>query len=311
MMGCLSRAARIGFLAVSCSGVALGLSASSARAGAWVPPPGTGYHKLSVNHFASENFSGPSSASRVQSFRNTNINYYGEVGVLPRVALFGTVSLAWINQERQVPPPFFVGVPNDVLERLGLLDPRIDKTDFRGVGDVDLGVRVAILEAPVVVSGQFLFKLPYLYRQNRARELPPGNGQEDFEARLLFGKSLNRWGYAGLEAAYRFRLDAPSDEFRALGEYGFSLTDSIYARTKLELILSVRNGDNLPTGGIGLNPTLATEFDLFRQEFTLGYNFPKLQQGPRFGVEFTYTRDHIARNTLRGNTVQFGITLAH
>ncbi len=108
-----------------------------------------------------------------------------------------------------------------------------------GVGDLELGVRYSFLDAPVVLSLQGLVKYGELYG-SEAPEI--GDGQNDFEIRLLAGKSL--WpfpGYAGLEIGYRFRSGAPSDEVRYLAEFGVNFTSRFYGRVKVDGIWGVGN----------------------------------------------------------------------
>lgn len=114
----------------------------------------------------------------------------------------------------------------------------------------------------------------------------------------------------GIEAAYRHRLEEPSDEFRYLIEYGASIGEHLYLRTKLDVIKSIENGEPI-SQGIG-NPTLNPEFDLGRMEFTAGWSLtPKSVKGNRWGIETTYTRDLFGDDTLQGNTIQVGLTFIH
>lgn len=292
------------------------VTSTNANAGAWVPKRGTGYHKLAFNHFTARNFSGAPSANSVGEFRNSNLTYYGEVGLgewgkLPPLALFTTFAFQSVEQETNDQVFFDIGFgpPFPIPGRF-----EENETDFLGVGDVDLGLRVGLFEGPVVVSGQFLAKLPFLYDENT--ELPPGNGQLDFEPRLLFGKSFGKWGYAGLELGYRFRLDEPSDEARILAEYGVSLPWNLYFRTKLDINKSIENGDSpdFAATTVGLNAANPNQFDLIRQEVTLGYTLDKWKLGTgdgQLGFEFTWAPDLYASDALRGNTFQFGITFVH
>lgn len=251
-------------------------------AGPWVPKVGSGYHKVSANAFRSRDFFGIRPG--FEEFTDANLTYYGEVGIVPRLALYGSVPLQRLRQR----------------EGGG-------RTEFSGIGDVNIGIRHGWLTAPFVFSGSFLVKLPYLYDENAA--LPPGNGQEDFEGRLLIGKSLGSWAYFGLEGGYRARSQEPSDEIRYLAEFGLPAGAHLYLRTKLDATESVRNGDPIP-GGVG-NPTLNPEFDLGRLELTAGWNFGRPNPRGRVGAEFTWTRDLYGENTLRGNTFQLGVTLVN
>ena len=72
--------------------------------------------------------------------------------------------------------------------------------------------------------------MPYLYDEKDPLAL--GNGQEDFEFKLLLGKSLNSYGYVGAEFGYRLRTDSPSDEYRYLLEYGFNVNSNLYSTSK-------------------------------------------------------------------------------
>jgi len=153
---------------------------------------------------------------------------------------------------------------------------------------------------------QALFKAPYLYDENS--ELPLGNGQEDFEGKLLFGKSFGDLGYGGLEVGYRVRTEAPVDEFRYLVEYGFDVNDRTYLRTKLDGIhaatsADIETGTNVPvTPEAALNPQLPLEFDLGRLEYTAGYKF-----SDRLAGEITGTTAIYGDNTLKGTNIQVAL----
>jgi len=85
-------------------------------------------------------------------------------------------------------------------------------------------------------------KIPGGYDKNST--LPLGNGQVDVEYRILYGLSLWRWfpGYANFERL-SLPAEAPSDEFRYLAEIGANITARLYARAKLDGILSMKNAD--------------------------------------------------------------------
>jgi len=251
---------------------------ASVLAGAWTPPQGDSYNKLAFNFFYADSTFGPS-APGFQYFSNVNLTYYGEYGLLDDLTLFGSLPLARIAQRQ-----------NQLT------------TDTWGVGDVELGTRYRLLLEPLVVSGQFIYKFPYLYDADDS--LPLGNGQNDFDFRALFGKSLGRFGYAGLELGYRLRLGAPSDEFRYLVEYGIEPLDQFYLRTKLDGILGLNNGD--PTRDSSGNPTLANQFDLGKVEFTAGYEVVE-----HWFLEFTATPNLYGSNTLRGGNLQFAVIYAN
>jgi len=152
---------------------------------------------------------------------------------------------------------------------------------------------------------------PYLYDEDS--ELPLGNGQEDFEGKILFGKSFGDLGYGGLELGYRVRTEDPVDEFRFLVEYGFDVSDKVYLRTKLDGIHAAGSSDILDNNTTvdtdnpffieaALNPQLPLEFDLGRLEYTAGYKI-----NDTFGAEITGTTAIYGDNTLSGTNIQFAI----
>ncbi|MGF1606590.1 MAG: hypothetical protein ACFB22_09655 [Rhodothalassiaceae bacterium] len=245
-----------------------------AWAGAWTLPKGAGYNKAALNLFFSDDTFGPA-APGFERFSDINVNYYGEYGLQDNLTLIGQLLLRRSTTT-------FDG----------------DQTVNAGAGDFDLGLRYNFLNDGFVLSGQFLFKGPYLYDEDAA--LPLGNGQEDFEFRLQLGRSLHPFGYFGVEAAYRLRLEEPADEFRYLIEYGFDATENLYLRTKLDVIESLGNTDPVfdPSG----NPNFPFAFDLGRLEGTAGWRFSDTWSG-----EFTFTRNLFGDNILRGNSYQFGL----
>jgi len=199
---------------------------TAAWAGAWTAKQGDSYLKGAVNHFETSNRFGPEDG--FENFRNTNFNVYWEYGVKDDLTFFATGSLADLENTSE-------GVT----------------TTGSGVSDIDVGLRYRLIDGPVIVSVQGLFKAPYLYDENA--ELPIGNGQEDFEGKLLFGKSFGALGYGGLEVGYRVRTEAPVDEFRYLVEYGFDLNDRTYLRTKLDGIHAASSTDNDVSGPLVIN----------------------------------------------------------
>jgi len=156
------------------------------------------------------------------------------------------------------------------------------------------------------VSVQGLFKAPYLYDENA--ELPIGNGQEDFEGKLLFGKSFDALGYGGVEVGYRLRAEAPADEFRYVVEYGVDLNERSYVRAKLDGVHSVggfkaTSNANAPIAtGSGLNPQLPNRFNVGRLEYTFGYKISRSLSGEIAGTSAVY-----GNNTLKGTNIQVAL----
>lgn len=261
----------------------IGYSALSS-AGAWVPEEGSGYAKLGIQSYEANQFFGDD--TEFGDFSSTNISFYGEYGLGNKSALY----LNFLAQD---------------LEQTNSAG---NTTDSSGLSDVEIGWRYQWQAEPFVLSTSVLAKLPYFYDKND--DLPRGNGQEDLEVRVLFGKSLYPYGYIGAELGYRYRNQAPADEYRYLLEYGFSATENLYFRTKLDGILSANNADEAGTGVNSGNLALGPEFDLGKLEYTLGWNFGKGRSNvpDRWGIELTYIDDIYGDNIIEGEAIQLGVT---
>ena len=251
-------------------------------AGPWVPEVGSGYHKIGFNSFrATENFGGDED---FEEFTSRSVTYYGEVGLAEDLALFASIPFQDLEQ-------IFDG----------------NRTSDSGIGDVELGFRYNWIDSPVLFSTAFTFKLPYFYDDNS--ELPLGNGQEDYELKLLFGNSLGKFGYWGAEAGYRLRTDFPSDEYRYVLEYGINLSDNLYFRSKLDGIKSVGNASDQSSND-AVNLARTSEFDLGKLELATGWNFGSSGEG-NWGLEFAWTKDLYGSNILEGENFQLGLIYQH
>jgi len=165
---------------------------------------------------------------------------------------------------------------------------------------VDIGVKYRRVQAPVFIALQGIVKLPFLY--NAAAPLPLGNGQIDIEGKVLLGRSLGKGRYFGLEAGYRYRAEAPVDEFRYLFEYGQDINRLIYVRAKLDGTLGLGGEANVLVPVDGFNASLPIAFDLGRLESTLGY---KLNE--KWATELSVITNLYGDNTLQGSNFQFAL----
>ncbi len=283
---------------------------ASVHAGAWCMKKGALYSKLSCNYyFTVDTFDEDGNKRRNDEgsyFRDRNTTWYAEYGLLDRLTLFA--SLPYKN------------LTSHVRYRDEDGKKRHTAYSYHGFGDFETGVRFGIVREPLVASIQMLTKLAWFYDGNE--DVPPGNNQNDYEIRLLLGKSL--WpfpGYCGIEFGYRWRTNDPSDEYRYLVEFGVNITKKLSCRFKLDGILSAKNA-RLPvpsppraeayieeeTGrvikqsydqegaGAFANPSLGYEYDLAKFECTLGY-----QAAKRWWLEFTYTGYPYGENIAAGD----------
>lgn len=266
--------------------------AMPAFSGAWTLEKGETYLKFSANIFESyANFdlngdriepfaNSPDEFSR---FRDENLSLYFETGIADRLTLFGSVVYKEIEQ----------------LTRIKVLGEDVVATN-QGFADLDIGARYRLTNGANVFSVAVLLKLPFLYDDEESFRL--GNGQEDIELRGLYGRSLGKGFYTGIEAGYRWRLEDPSDELRFLGEFGYSAPKYVYARTKLDVIES--RGDFQRSSGFS-NPLLNPQSDLTRLELTLGAIISKTWQ-----VEYTYTDTLSGKNTADGQNHQYALVVS-
>lgn len=269
-------------LAVVGASAAAILSSSLANAGAWVPKQGDGYNKLAYAYYEADKFRGDN--DNFSEFIGENTSFYGEYGLGNNFAVYGQL----------------------LYQSLEQTDANNVKQTNDGFGDAEIGIRYQWQADPFVLSTSFLAKLPYLYDEDE--DLALGNGQEDYELRVLLGKSLNQYGYLGAEFGYRYRSSAPSDEYRYLIEYGFSVNENLYLRTKLDGVLSVENADSdSGSSDNTANLSVVPEFDSGKWELTAGWTFDSSSKN-KWGLELTYTKDIYGKNTLEGDSIQLGLT---
>ena len=288
-------------------------------AGAWSMNQGGVYAKYSVNHYYTNyTFTEGGGIERLPSgttFTDNNTTLYLEYGITNRLTISGSVPYKWLRStyNRQVT----VG---------GQTKTQHVETHWNGFGDMELGLKYCFLTEPVVSSMQFLYKNAWLYNSNE--RIPPGNHQDDYELRLLFGKSL--WpfpGYCGAEFGYRWRSQAPSDEYHYLFEFGVNATEKLSFRLKLDGTKSVQNADLPPspkpivtayideeTGRVikktitpeqqlsGANPSLGLQYDLGKLEFTTSYQIAK-----RWFCELSYTNYPYGTNISPGDQYSFAL----
>jgi len=270
---------RLPLIAVKSLIVAGAFAPVSAIAGPWTLPAGDTYNKPAINYFSGDSVFG-TDQPELEQFEDFNFTFYNETGITDDLSFIVSVPIKEISRS----------------DRDGA--GRVTTSSTSGVGDIEVGLRYNLSKGPVVVAVQGLFKAPYAYEANDP--LPLGNGQEDFEGRIQLGHSLGKAGYFVAEAGYRFRVGAPSDEFRYLVEYGVDLSPSVYVRSKLDGLLSIGN-DTPQIAAIG-NPTIPLAFDLAKLELTAGYKFNK-----KLAAEFTATPNVYGNNTLTGTNFQLAL----
>ena len=288
-------------------------------AGAWCEPQGAFYGKLSLNRYTTDKtFTSNGSQDHLANggkFYDTNMTFYGEYGLLDRLTLSCSLPYKWLRSSS-----WNTYTEDDVEKR------RYNATHYTGPGDVETGLKLGLIKEPFVGSVLFLYKNAGLYTHRE--KIVPGNNQSDYELRLLAGQSL--WpfpGYCGLEAGYRFRSKAPSDEFKYLIEFGMDLFGPLSLRVKLDGTKSMHNARRIAeakperssyvdyaTGQVivtsasasatqaSTNPSLGLQYDLGKLETALCL---KLTQ--RWFTEVSYTTYPYGKNISGGNQYSFAI----
>ncbi len=251
-------------------------------AGAWGMKKGNLYERISFNYyFANKDYNKNGEVvdfANNGSFSDYHISNYIEYGLYDNLTLINSI----------------------YLKKLRKNDYTIEhKTS--GIGDIDIGAKMQIMKiAEGILSAQILTKIPWAYEKDN--ELPPGNGQFDFEMRLLYGHSLYPVlpGYCNFEVGYRWRLQEPSDEIRYLIEFGMDITKNIYGRIKLDGIFNADNGKGVDSSG---NPTATNNYDIGKLDAVVGYKINK-----SWGVEAGFTPSIYGKNTAKGINYTVAIT---
>ena len=243
--------------------------------GAWTRTKGGLYSQLTFNYYTTdENFDDDGDRvdfSQNGEFKDTNLSLYLEYGITDDFTLLGSIPYKWLEYE-----------DDTILERTN------------GIADLELGLKYRLHAFQSgVLSVQGLLKVPEAYDTDDA--IPLGNDQYDYEVRFLYGQSLypSIPGYFNVEIGYRFRAEAPADEFRFLVECGTNFTENVYGRVKLDGIFGMDNADSV--SATSTNPTTTLDYDLGKLDVALGY---KTEKG--WGIEVGYRPEIYGKNTACG-----------
>jgi len=225
------------------------VSTRPARAGAWTQAKGGLYNRLAGSFYGStEEYGTEGDRGNIPfhgEYGELNLTDYAEYGLSNRLTVLGSVVLKKVQLE------------NDI---------RITRS--KGLGDIDAALRFKLAEGSAgVASVQALVKIPTGYEIDVP--LPLGNGEFEYDAHLLYGRSL--WpllpGYCGVEIGYRWRAGAPEDEIRYLAEIGTDVGKHLYVRSKLDGVKGTKSGAAVDLNG---NPTIRNAYDLGTLDLTLG-----------------------------------------
>jgi protein XagA len=249
--------------------------AEPAFAGAWTRGKGGWYHQVSGNYYkADENFDDDGNRQDFAGngeFKDRNISYYMEYGICDDLTAIGSWPYKWLEYED---------------------DTVTNKTD--GFSDLELALKYRLFSTDNgVCSMQGLVKIPEAYDKNDAA--PLGNGQYDYEFRLLYGQSLYPHipGYFNTEVGFRYRTEEPANELKYLLEFGVDFTKIIYGRMKLDGTLGLGHVND--SANVSDNPTITNDYDLGKLDVALGWKML-----PEWSAELGYRPDIYGKNTAAG-----------
>lgn len=251
------------------------MAAPCAYAAAWTLEQHTGQIILNTTYYrATDTFTqtgGRRSFSNDGEFTKWEINPYVEYGLRNDLTL--VLNLFWRSLR---------------------FSDRFGSSENSGMVDPEIGLRYRLSppEAQPVWSVQGVVKLPVTSSPGTP-EL--GNDQTDVEGRLLVGRGFSvgsSSGFWNIEAAYRFRSEAPADEIRLDATLGYDLSPKWLVMGQIFVIRGLRNGSPIEVKG---NPTIDPNFDLYKGQVSLVYRV-----GPKLRVQAGYLRDLAGRNTGAG-----------
>lgn len=175
-----------------CFGVML--APQGAQAGAWPQAPGSGQIILTATYdLAVKGFDRDGALRDPVRYEKTELSAFVEYGLFSRVTLVGRAAL----QDVTIQTP-------------------AGREQREGFAASEIGVRVlALRRARDVLSVQGTLIVPGVVEN--VSDLRLGEGQYDYEPRLLYGRSfraLGGDGFAEAQFGWRFRSGAPPDEAR-------------------------------------------------------------------------------------------------
>ncbi len=213
------------------------LETRPAAAGAWLRAPREIYAKAAVLHqSADKQYSAKGKTIDMPDFRDDSFSLYGELGLNDR----------------------WTAIASMEAKSLTMQGPAGERTTS-GPDDAWLLAKRGWLTQPLVLSTQFGVKLPMGY--DREENPPLGQGQVDYEARLLAGKSFHP-AYVNVEYGFRRRNGDYSDEFPYRAEAGVSMG------RRLSLQVALDGVDTRGNDAAASRPQAERAPNVFDKEYT-------------------------------------------
>ncbi len=276
----------------------LSFSGSPLWAGAWTQKQGAFFYKLGLLRFESSSqylLNGDREPlSNNGTVVDLTIYNYLEYGLFDDLTLIATVPFKRISFDC-------------AIEDCG--------KSSSGLADLSLGFRYRLTERPWIISLESRIKLAPGYEtdEDKLDSAPPlGDGQTDFDIRLLLGSSLfNFNGYLNIDAGYRGRAEEPADEFPFSLEMGYNLTDHYTLIGRLHGVRSIAEGSGqenfrIIDGKIENFIGTGTVEDFLKAQLQLFYRL-----NSRFGLSFEFDQVLLGRNTAHASTFGIGLVFSN
>ena len=291
--------------------VLVALTSGNAGAQAWVKKRGEYFFKFTGQYlYTTEEFNSNGDLQEINaedegksdaSFREVAFTAYIEYGLTDQFTLVANV-------------PFKV-LTTEEIEQLAAGTRSIETTRTNGgLGDLDLYLRLPIVQRSFAMSFQPGLKIPLGYEQNPDNNGPAlGSGEIDGEINLIAGLSLYPLpAYLSAAAGYRVRGGELHDEilFGAEGgvTFGRLFVKLRFEGTKNETTPPDLFGETVVTpvagGGGGINDVLIGDQDVYKILPTISYSF-----GETFEATAEAYHTFAGKNTLAGTTYAVGIVL--
>ena len=276
--------------------ITLLFGAGSVHAGAWTQKKHHFYSKLSLHRFE----------SRSQFLLNGDRQTLLDNGRVLDVSVFYYLEYGLYDDLT-----FILSTPVKVINFSCAIEGCDDSSS--GIGDATFGLRYKLSEKSWVVAVQSAVKIAPGYETDEEEldSRPPlGDGQTDFEMRLLLGRSvLNHSAYVNFDFGYRARAGVPVDEVIYAAEFGYNLSKYYLLSGQISGVRAISEKrsqqDFTIINGMIQNfvGTGALE-DFLKAQLQLTYKI-----SPSWDLSFLFERVLLGRNTSQANIVGGGIAM--
>jgi hypothetical protein len=255
---------------------------SQALAGAWTQEPGRYYVRQTVSFYRSTSYydstgttvSGDWYDSRT-SYKNTQFLFIGEYGWRHGTTL--TTELAYRRLKADRP----AGVWNERVS---------------GIGDWKLGLKQRLYNGPVIVSVLGQIEIPTGYDRESALIYYLGEGETNFEGRLLVGGGFGLAslpGWYGAEIGYRLRGGPLDNDLTYSAAVGMRTIRRLWLRAGVSGGESQGDTNSMPKGASWTSFGVATTIVLTRS----------------LNAEISYSGELRGKNTNKGSAIEVGVEL--